>query len=1484
MKAKRCLSLLLVIAMLGGMLAMFGGLTVTAAEISETDKQLLGYGYNVTAGKALSRSSLVIAQPILDVNDPEVLNSIYVMDLTEQTATNMVAESAKELTTKIGSSLAGGISGNIAVVNMDISAMFDKSQTVANAISERYEIYSTEIAQRQVILQMEVSELRQHLSARFEQDIASLTTEEEAIVFLNKYGTHLFTGYKLGGRMSVTNYRVTNSQSVNLDQAVDLKAQVGAAAASAGAGISFSISEKYGVDASDTSQKSTYHFVAQGGKAVAGLTLDQLFTYNPNLVGDGKYMYQAWIDAINAGTNLDIIDAANGAQAIPVWELLEQTPANSRIRGLLVRAYAKLCGDKYNEYNAKYPYLNRDFGEESDDFYPTGTIAEYYTSATTENGNAVITGPNEIEDGTSYTVACNSTLYMVADCEIKTGEKNWRIITGAGNAEIIDSVDGVVHITGADGGSFTMGLYSGEAELDSVTFQIKSTAFSGGLGTEAEPYLISTVGDLQALLSQSSWFTKSNTYYLMTNDIDASTLYIGTAMTESQSFKGIFDGGYYKICNYQAASGSSNNYYPSGSGIVGLFGHNSGTIKNLKLENVSISMPDEGEVYPRTMIAGVLVGDNSGEISNCVVSNSKLFVKNDDTAEKESGAICYVYAGGLAGRNSGSIVNSGVICTPVHGEVKIGGNKDVCGVAAVGGMVGVLLNDGRLIGCYVQYDTSDGESRTQLVAQIEGHNPHNNLDADELTSGRAYAGGLIGWAVKSSDAAGGCLVDCVIDVPKVLYAFLNNCDPEAKVKVSSEHVTEQYAGSVVGKSNVGAIPDSTDFLQRNIVLAVSSRAPLKVPQSAEVKDGAGYGFMPLSEAKRTVRSCASWGYSALSAIPEFNKDIWTSDAAGNVVNKSSEVESLQVSGYGKEFEYNRLWSPVGTVAQLNTKAGSCTLKTYVVNLGGFTATDVKAYTFKVMFAGKEVSDVIKVVNTNIHKIEAQDTSAQTLYMDDLYDLTGRELSVEAILTNGQRIALMVNGVMQEQLSYVNYPQNAAVSFPNAKALEYGENMVTLSYGEHTCAFIVRAVEDMLTDIEIKQQPNKKSYAVGNRFSAGGMVVEAMYESGATKIVENSTLELIGATIAEGENVVVVSYGNYVTDEVSVNGFVPLAVKTMPTKTVYNQGEAIDWTGLTLNYTEDGVSYRQLTAAECTRSAEIVTAVGNNEITLSYGGFSAKITLVGREKTTYQIVFIGKDGTVLLSQSYEEGQAVTPPTPPVVEGYTFTGWDKEITAANANTTYVAIYTLNTPGTPDPPEEQTYQIIFIGRNGVVLSSENYTAGQTVTVPTPPAVNGYTFVGWDKVITVANANTVYTAIYEAIPSYLITFLGRDNTVLSAEYYNQDQTVTPPTPPTVEGYTFVGWNKTVTAATANAVYVAVYRADAPEVSEADRARLAKADTNGDGVITHEDAVLLLQRVHFGEVVLYASGDINNDGRLTSDDAIRLEKYVQDPEANPIG
>ena len=303
-----------------------------------------------------------------------------------------------------------------------------------------------------------------------------------------------------------------------------------------------------------------------------------------------------------------------------------------------------------------------------------------------------------------------------------------------------------------------------------------------------------------------------------------------------------------------------------------------------------------------------------------------------------------------------------------------------------------------------------------------------------------------------------------------------------------------------------------------------------------------------------------------------------------------------------------------------------------------------------------------------------------------------------------------------------------------------------------------------------------------------------------------------------------------------------------------------------------------------QAKEIIADSGNNEITLSYGGFSAKITLVGREKTTYQIVFIGKDGTVLLSQSYEEGQAVTPPTPPVVEGYTFTGWDKEITAANANTTYVAIYTLNTPGTPDPPEEQTYQIIFIGRNGVVLSSENYTAGQTVTVPTPPAVNGYTFVGWDKVITVANANTVYTAIYEAIPSYLITFLGRDNTVLSAEYYNQDQTVTPPTPPTVEGYTFVGWNKTVTAATANAVYVAVYRADAPEVSEADRARLAKADTNGDGVITHEDAVLLLQRVHFGEVVLYASGDINNDGRLTSDDAIRLEKYVQDPEANPIG
>ena len=79
--------------------------------------------------------------------------------------------------------------------------------------------------------------------------------------------------------------------------------------------------------------------------------------------------------------------------------------------------------------------------------------------------------------------------------------------------------------------------------------------------------------------------------------------------------------------------------------------------------------------------------------------------------------------------------------------------------------------------------------------------------------------------------------------------------------------------------------------------------------------------------------------------------------------------------------------------------------------------------------------------------------------------------------------------------------------------------------------------------------------------------------------------------------------------------------------------------------------------------------------------------------TYTVTFIGKDGSVLKTEDVQYGQDATPPTPPDVEGYTFTGWSAEYTSVKANLEITAIYEVVPPDeeddtdTEDNPQDDT-----------------------------------------------------------------------------------------------------------------------------------------------------------------------------------------------------
>jgi len=189
-----------------------------------------------------------------------------------------------------------------------------------------------------------------------------------------------------------------------------------------------------------------------------------------------------------------------------------------------------------------------------------------------------------------------------------------------------------------------------------------------------------------------------------------------------------------------------------------------------------------------------------------------------------------------------------------------------------------------------------------------------------------------------------------------------------------------------------------------------------------------------------------------------------------------------------------------------------------------------------------------------------------------------------------------------------------------------------------------------------------------------------------------------------------------------------------------------------------------------------------------------INLVAKwTKNKYAITFVNYDGTELEKKLVEYGKIPTytksTPTKEANKTYTylFAGWDKEVEAAVADTTYTATYTEN---------YIEYLIIFLNEDGTELSKKTYHYGETVEqpqIPTKPSNEqySYTFAGWDLPITVVEKDATYTATYtQSINIYEVKLLDEDGTELSStqtvKYGNK---ATEPKDPEKKGHIFQGW-----------------------------------------------------------------------------------------------
>ena len=168
---------------------------------------------------------------------------------------------------------------------------------------------------------------------------------------------------------------------------------------------------------------------------------------------------------------------------------------------------------------------------------------------------------------------------------------------------------------------------------------------------------------------------------------------------------------------------------------------------------------------------------------------------------------------------------------------------------------------------------------------------------------------------------------------------------------------------------------------------------------------------------------------------------------------------------------------------------------------------------------------------------------------------------------------------------------------------------------------------------------------------------------------------------------------------------------------------------------------------------------------------------------YTITFDTDGGSSVAAITQDYNTAVTAPSDPTKEGYTFNGWNTTIPATMPaeNITVTAQWTIN-----------QYTITFDTAGGSAVAAITQDYNTAVTAPSDPTKEGYTFNGWDTTIpaTMPAENKTITAKWTAI-EYTITYEldGGTNASSNPAKYTIETATFTLADPTKTDYNFGGW-----------------------------------------------------------------------------------------------
>ena len=256
-------------------------------------------------------------------------------------------------------------------------------------------------------------------------------------------------------------------------------------------------------------------------------------------------------------------------------------------------------------------------------------------------------------------------------------------------------------------------------------------AYSGGSGTQDDPWLISSVEDLQTLAStindgKAAEFDADCTdtgdgipgnyhgyYFKQKTDLDLSSIEnwdpIGYSGGQNLYFAGHYDGGGHTISNAKSTGKNDDE----GFATAGIFGWVAfGSVKNLTVKNADFFAEGNKNM---SYAGGVLAVAYSCSVENCSVYNSKIESRRAPNENSN-------YAGGITGIASNSSFEK---CASVENTIRHG--------SFGGGFIGALDGgNSNFTNCYVSKCIVTGCSDTAANSTHSGGFQSASMDGDAI--------------------------------------------------------------------------------------------------------------------------------------------------------------------------------------------------------------------------------------------------------------------------------------------------------------------------------------------------------------------------------------------------------------------------------------------------------------------------------------------------------------------------------------------------------------------------------------------------------------------------------------------------------------------------------------------------------------------------------------------------------------------------------